>query len=73
MSLLPNNSTDLYINDVSQNSGRGRWMITTHYEPAEDSFLLAKIAGTLHGKILEIGCGSGIQLQTIKKAGTGNR
>lgn len=34
------------------------------YEPAEDSFLLAKyaatLAGNLKGRILEIGCGSGI-------------
>ncbi len=30
------------------------------YEPAEDSFLLAKYAKWLGGRILEIGCGSGI-------------
>jgi release factor glutamine methyltransferase len=30
------------------------------YEPAEDSFLLAKYAAMLKGDILEIGCGSGI-------------
>ncbi|VVC04328.1 putative S-adenosylmethionine-dependent methyltransferase [Candidatus Bilamarchaeum dharawalense] len=30
------------------------------YEPAEDSFLLANAAMKLRGKILEIGCGSGI-------------
>ncbi|MEK6979300.1 MAG: HemK2/MTQ2 family protein methyltransferase [Candidatus Micrarchaeota archaeon] len=30
------------------------------YEPAEDSFLLAKHASGLKGRILEIGCGSGI-------------
>ena len=32
----------------------------TVYEPAEDSFLLATYASSLSGKILEIGCGSGI-------------
>lgn len=30
------------------------------YEPAEDSFLLAKYAKKLNGRILEIGCGCGI-------------
>jgi len=30
------------------------------YEPAEDSFLLAKPASGLKGRVLEIGCGSGI-------------
>jgi len=30
------------------------------YEPAEDSFLLAKHAAKLKGRVLEIGCGSGI-------------
>ncbi|MEM4166300.1 MAG: class I SAM-dependent methyltransferase [Candidatus Bilamarchaeaceae archaeon] len=30
------------------------------YAPAEDSFLLAKYAKKLKGKILEVGCGSGI-------------
>ncbi len=32
----------------------------TVYEPAEDSFMLATYASSLSGKILEIGCGSGI-------------
>ena len=30
------------------------------YEPAEDSFLLATYASSLSGRILEVGCGSGI-------------
>ena len=30
------------------------------YEPAEDSFLLAKHAKKLNGRILEVGCGCGI-------------
>ncbi len=30
------------------------------YEPAEDSFLLAKFAANLKGSVLEIGCGTGI-------------
>lgn len=30
------------------------------YEPADDSFLLAKYAKKLKGRILEIGCGAGI-------------
>ena len=30
------------------------------YEPAEDSFMLAKYAQKIHGRILEIGCGTGI-------------
>ncbi len=32
----------------------------TVYEPAEDSFLLATYASSISGKILEIGCGTGI-------------
>jgi|SRR3989344_4902290 len=32
----------------------------TVYEPAEDSFLLATYASSCSGKILEIGCGTGI-------------
>lgn len=31
------------------------------YEPAEDSFLLAKYAKNLKGRILDMGCGCGIQ------------
>jgi HemK-related putative methylase len=30
------------------------------YEPAEDSFLLAKYAGRVKGKLLDMGCGTGI-------------
>ncbi len=33
----------------------------TVYNPSEDSFLLAKYSRALHGRILDIGCGSGIQ------------
>jgi release factor glutamine methyltransferase len=51
--------------------------MTTIYQPAEDSFFLSEILKDILSlsdkkteiKILEIGCGSGIQLQTIKKAG----
>lgn len=48
------------------------------YSPAEDSFLLSEILEKeilklsdkkSEIKVLEIGCGSGIQLQTIEKAG----
>lgn len=39
------------------------------YEPAEDSFLLANAAMKLKGKILEIGCGSGIVSLICAKAG----
>ena len=35
-------------------------VLPTVYEPAEDSFMLATCASSLSGKILEIGCGSGI-------------
>lgn len=49
----------------------------TIYQPAEDSFFLSEILKNIleasneksSVKVLEIGCGSGIQLQTIKKAG----
>jgi len=49
----------------------------TIYQPAEDSFFLSEILKDILDlsnkkseiKILEIGCGSGMQLQTIKKAG----
>jgi release factor glutamine methyltransferase len=42
------------------------------YEPAEDSFLLAKYAKTLRGRILEIGCGSGIASLNAAKADSAN-
>ena len=35
-------------------------LLPTVYEPAEDSFLLATYSSSLGGRILEIGCGSGI-------------
>lgn len=38
------------------------------YEPAEDSFLLAKYAAKLKGRILDVGCGSGIQSLVCAKA-----
>ncbi|MCL5018169.1 MAG: methyltransferase [Candidatus Pacearchaeota archaeon] len=51
--------------------------MTMIYHPSDDSFLLSEILKDIleasneksSVKILEIGCGSGIQLQTIKKAG----
>ncbi|MFH1521145.1 MAG: HemK2/MTQ2 family protein methyltransferase [Candidatus Micrarchaeota archaeon] len=39
------------------------------YEPAEDSFLLANAAMKLKGKILEVGCGSGIVSLICARAG----
>lgn len=36
------------------------FLYPTVYEPAEDSFLLATYASTCSGKILEMGCGTGI-------------
>lgn len=42
------------------------------YEPAEDSFLLAKYAQTLRGKVLEIGCGCGIASLVCAKANAEN-
>lgn len=42
------------------------------YEPAEDSFLLAKHAKNLTGRILEIGCGCGIVSLTNAKANPEN-
>lgn len=39
------------------------------YPPAEDSFMLAEAAAKLHGKVLEIGCGSGIASLSAAKAG----
>lgn len=44
----------------------------TVYEPAEDSFLLAKVAASLRGRILEIGCGSGICSIAAGKANAKN-
>lgn len=48
------------------------FVFPTVYEPAEDSFLLAKVAGNLKGKILEIGCGSGICSIAAAKASKKN-
>jgi len=45
----------------------------TVYEPAEDSFMLADAALTLKGKILEIGCGSGIVSLSNAKQNPTNR
>ena len=46
------------------------------YQPAEDSFLLSEILKEILKDpditVLEIGCGSGIQLQTILKTGVKN-
>ncbi|MDD5760411.1 MAG: class I SAM-dependent methyltransferase, partial [Desulfobulbaceae bacterium] len=42
------------------------------YEPAEDSFLLAKHAKVLKGRILEVGCGSGIVSLVNAKANPTN-
>lgn len=39
------------------------------YEPAEDSFMLAKEAAKLKGNVLEIGCGSGIVSLACAKVG----
>jgi len=38
------------------------------YPPAEDSFMLADAAKSVHGKVLEIGCGSGIASLACAKA-----
>ncbi|MFA5077599.1 MAG: HemK2/MTQ2 family protein methyltransferase [Candidatus Micrarchaeia archaeon] len=38
------------------------------YEPAEDSFLLARHAELLRGRILDMGCGCGIQALACAKA-----
>lgn len=42
------------------------------YEPAEDSLLLAKHAKKLRGRILEVGCGSGIIALGCAAAAKGN-
>ena len=42
------------------------------YSPAEDSFLLAKHSVTLKGRILDFGCGSGIQALANAKANPSN-
>lgn len=42
------------------------------YPPAEDSFLLAEGAKRLRGRILEIGCGSGIASLCCAKASSAN-
>jgi len=39
------------------------------YAPAEDSIMLAKAARELQGKVLEIGCGSGIASLSAARAG----
>ncbi len=44
----------------------------TVYEPSEDSFLLATYASSLSGKILEMGCGSGIVSLSAAKANSKN-
>jgi release factor glutamine methyltransferase len=44
----------------------------TVYEPAEDSFLLATYSSSLSGKILEIGCGSGIVSLSAARANPKN-
>lgn len=43
------------------------------YEPAEDSFMLADYAETLHGRILEIGCGCGIVSLAAANADKNNK
>jgi release factor glutamine methyltransferase len=43
------------------------------YEPAEDSFLLAKCAKELRGRILDMGCGCGIQGLACARADPANR
>ncbi|MEW6748169.1 MAG: HemK2/MTQ2 family protein methyltransferase [Candidatus Micrarchaeota archaeon] len=42
------------------------------YPPAEDSFMLADSAASLRGKILEVGCGSGIASIACAAADKGN-
>jgi release factor glutamine methyltransferase len=44
----------------------------TVYEPAEDSFLLATYASSLSGRILEVGCGSGIVSLSAARASAAN-
>lgn len=44
----------------------------TVYAPAEDSFLLATYASSLKGKVLEVGCGSGIVSISAAKADPAN-
>jgi release factor glutamine methyltransferase len=46
--------------------------LPTVYEPAEDSFLLATYASSLQGKVLEIGCGSGIVSLSAARANPAN-
>ncbi len=43
------------------------------YEPAEDSFLLAKYARELRGRILDLGCGCGIQSLVCARADQDNQ
>jgi release factor glutamine methyltransferase len=47
-------------------------ILHTVYQPSEDSFLLATYASSLSGKILEIGCGSGIASLSAARASPEN-
>ncbi|MFA6328035.1 MAG: HemK2/MTQ2 family protein methyltransferase [Candidatus Micrarchaeia archaeon] len=47
-------------------------LLPTVYEPAEDSFLLATYASSLSGRVLEVGCGSGIASLSAAQASPKN-